>query len=69
VLVVGSLIFISFQLFSDMASKKKRIRKLKRIKRMRTHGFRMRMQTQDGRNVLAKRRNKGRAQIVVQRKR
>jgi large subunit ribosomal protein L34 len=50
-----------------MASKKRRITKVKWMKRMRTHGFFKRMLTKDGRNVLARRRNKGRASIVVQR--
>jgi len=51
-----------------MASKKRRITKIKWLKRMRTHGFFQRMLTKNGRNVLAKRRLKGRSVIVVQRK-
>jgi large subunit ribosomal protein L34 len=34
-------------------------------KRLKTHGFRVRMASQDGRNVLKRRRRAGRAQLAV----
>lgn len=42
----------------------KRTYQPKKRKRMRTHGFRERMSTHGGRNVLKRRRQKGRRKLV-----
>jgi large subunit ribosomal protein L34 len=43
----------------------KRVYQPHKIKRVRTHGFRIKMASHDGRNVIKRRRAKGRAKLSV----
>ena len=43
----------------------KRVYQPKKVKRIRKHGFRIKMSTAAGRNVIRKRRAKGRAKLAL----
>ena len=43
----------------------KRVYQPKKMKRVRTHGFRIKMASHDGRNVIKRRRARGRAKLTV----
>lgn len=51
-----------------MASKKRRVRQYKWLKRLRKHGFRIRRGSATGNNMLKRRRAKGRKQLSPQKR-
>ncbi len=55
--------FASIRPFDSMATK--RTYQRKKLRRVRVHGFRARMATRGGREVLSRRRAKGRRRIAV----
>lgn len=49
-----------------MASKKRRVRQYKWLKRLRKHGFRVRSKSSTGSNMITRRRKKGRKSLAPQ---